>query len=348
MRKILFAFLVLTVSAAAQWEFAESSVKSAESIRTVVIDCPIGIVEVEQSSDNNIYADFRKTFYCDDEDDAKNISDEIRFDFQINNSEAQIVVELPHDRRNRSIFKRLFDDFNDDDFNIMLKIKLPKSIDLEIKTASADIFASDLNNQTVIKGASSDVVLENITGDCDIKLASGDIEAIGVFGKIIFSGSSSDFQFEDIKGNMDISTSSGDGFIEAVKGDLKLSTTSGDVKLFGLGGNLSFQSTSGDLKSEDISGDINAQTTSGTLKMRQIKSREGRFFFKTVSGDVYLELPQSFDGDLVIETVSGSIESQLDMKINTFSDSYLKGKNGDGSGKLFIETVSGDVAIESY
>ncbi|MCD6163772.1 MAG: DUF4097 family beta strand repeat protein [candidate division Zixibacteria bacterium] len=348
MKNILVIFLILTVSSSAQWEFEESSIKSAEAIRNIVIDCPVGIIEIEQSSDNNIYADFRKTFYCDDEGDAKEMSGEIIFDFQVDNSTAQVNIELPRHSRKRSIFKKLFNDTDKDGLDIMLKIKLPKGINLEIQAASADIFVSDIDNQTLIKSASSDVVLENITGDCDIRLASGDIEAMRIFGKFNFSGSSSDFQFEDIKGDMDISTSSGDGFIETAKGNLKVSTTSGDVKLYSLDGDLSFQSTSGDLKSEDISGEIDAKSTSGSLKMRLLKNTEGRFNLNTISGDVYLELPQTFGGDLVIETVSGSIESQLDMKTNAVSDSYFKGRIGSGSGKIYIETVSGDIAIESY
>lgn len=349
MKKIVLALLFLTVNVTAEWEFNQDFSHSAEAIKKVTIDCPIGIIECEPSSDNNTYVYIKKISFCDDSTEAEKLVNDCRVDFNVINSKIEIIFDLSdYDKSHRSLLKKLFSKHDEHEIDIHCKILLPAGIDYNVETASADIYAADLENKVTVEGASSDVCLENITGDCSVHLASGDLEAVKIAGEIDFSGASSDFQIEDIKGDMKISTASGDGLIETVRGNVDLGTSSGDIQIFGLKGDLKFRTSSGDVRCSDISGFVDGRSTSGTIKIKQLKNENGIYNVEAISGDIFLELPHNFAGSLEIGTVSGDIDTQIDMNIHYSSSKCLKGDIGSGSGRIQIETVSGDVMLEEY
>jgi DUF4097 and DUF4098 domain-containing protein YvlB len=68
--------------------------------------------------------------------------------------------------------------------------------------------------------------------------------------------------------------------------------------------------------------------------------------FSTVSGDVTLSLPASLDADVDMSSFSGSIKTDFPVEVRSEkfgSRNWARGKLGDGSRRLRISTVSGDV-----
>lgn len=176
-----------------------------------------------------------------------------------------------------------------------------------------------------------------------------------------------------------IAATSADLDIPSLKAEtLALSVTSGDIRACADARHISAEMTSGDVdltsenKAEEISvsttsGDISikagdadtlhAKTTSGTitaetgsLKDISAATTSGNIFLKTkafdsidihaTSGDVRAELPEKPGFTASIHTTSGDINHELPLTLE--NGSYI---SGDGSGKVNIDTTSGDVVI---
>ncbi|HTE45726.1 MAG TPA: hypothetical protein VK636_10815, partial [Gemmatimonadaceae bacterium] len=63
------------------------------------------------------------------------------------------------------------------------------------------------------------------------------------------------------------------------------------------------------------------------------------------SGGVTLRLPASQGGDVNIETGSGGIESDLAVQTSHIERNALRGRIGDGRGRIKIDAGSGRVRL---
>jgi DUF4097 and DUF4098 domain-containing protein YvlB len=350
MKKIVIAFALLVSTAFGQQEYQEEYSQAADNIETVLVDCSRGRIYCEPSTDNKINVQIKKIVYLKYEDDAKELAEDCKVDYNVNGGHFEIEVDFPRSNRHkRGVLDKLFSMDFSDDIEILINVAIPPNLKLAVKSSSADIYASGMENDIDISGSSSDVSLEDIIGNCIIDLSSGDLEAFNIKGNLNLYGSSSDYELDDITGELDISTSSGDGMIDNVNGNTKIKTSSGDITIYNLEGDLDFRSTSGDLTAGNITGFIDGGSTSGTIDLRRLTDKEGKYYLETISGDVHIEVDPGFDGRLEVETISGSINAYLDFSLKTrHDDEFLTGNTGDGTGRIEIETSSGDIILESY
>ena len=123
---------------------------------------------------------------------------------------------------------------------------------------------------------------------------------------------------------------------------------------------LIFDSVSGDLETDFITADraevntvsgkvdldgsfrqVTGGSTSGEVDLALRKCPD-RIELTTVSGDVELKLPQNAGFTLDYSTVSGDLESDLPLTTERNGGHIC----GDGSGRITIDTTSGDLTIE--
>lgn len=350
MKKIIFAFMILSAGAWAQYERQQDYQESATKIDKVYIDCVIGKIYCEPAADNNVSISVKKNVFISDEKEAKRLADDCRINFNINNKTLRMTVDIP----GRVLHKRLslgslVSGNRDGDLELLIKVFLPQGISTEIETATADIFASELKgNDLEIEGSSSDISLENMKGNCLIDVSSGDLEAKSIEGEIDITGSSSNITIDGLNGGLKISTASGDCTIEHVKGNAKINTSSGDINFINLDGDLSACSNSGDFQGENISGSVEISSSSGSINLRHLTNYEGEILTDSNSGDVYIEIPAAFKGYVELESVSGDVNSRVDLTTESRSRSRLAGSVSHGSGRIKAETTSGDIVLESY
>ncbi|HYV05129.1 MAG TPA: DUF4097 family beta strand repeat-containing protein, partial [Blastocatellia bacterium] len=126
-------------------------------------------------------------------------------------------------------------------------------------------------------------------------------------------------------------------------------SVSGDVHVTGVTGHLHASAVSGDVHIKDVSGSVSATSVSGDVNV-DIARIEGAedMKFTTVSGDVTLSLPASLDADVDMSSFSGSIKTDFPVEIRSEkfgSRNWARGKLGEGSRRLRISTVSGDVSL---
>ena len=350
MKRIAVIFMLLSAAVWGQYETQQDYQESADKVDKVYVECDMGKIYCEPSSDNNVSISVKKNIFIKDDEKAKRLADDIKVDFTVRNKTLRAIVDIPESIRNGKLsISKLFEDSRKGDTEILIRVLLPENIGTEIKTASADIYLTDLKgNNLDIKGSSSDISLENTKGNCGIDVSSGDFEGRDIQGDIDFSGSSADVNIDGLTGNLKIAVSSGDCYLERIIGDARIRSSSGDIKLINLTGNLYSTSNSGDFRGENITGSVDISTTSGAINLIHYAGDENNIYTDATSGDIHIEVPMSFKGKVELESVSGDISSGVDLMTRSKSSKHLAGTLAEGNGLIKAETTSGDIFLESY
>jgi len=222
-------------------------------------------------------------------------------------------------------------------------------------TAAAQDF-----HKTYRIGAGNQIKIANISGDVVVTGYDGD--AIVVTG--IKKGRDRDqVEIEDKSGassvdvgvrypkrcNCDASVRFEVQVPRSISYEENFGSVSGDVHVTGVTGHLHASAVSGDVHIKDVSGSVSATSVSGDVNV-DIARIEGAedMKFTTVSGDVSLSLPASLDADVDMSSFSGSIKTDFPVEIRSEkfgSRNWARGKLGEGSRRLRISTVSGDVSM---
>ena len=218
---------------------------------------------------------------------------------------------------------------------VVLKLSIPenKLKDLKLSTSSGDI--------TVFGTAASEMTLDT---------SSGSIAVNGFSGEILNTDSSSgdhdfididvkDFSISSSSGMITIdnsltfkskiSTSSGGIVIgQFSSGNTNMSTNSGMVQIDGYSGNLDFNSSSGDLFSSfgEEGDEILVGTSSGSVTLVFSPDAGFNINMETSSGEFDIDFPLTLEGD--------------------YDSDNMRGRVGDGSGLVKINTSSGDITIK--
>ena len=129
----------------------------------------------------------------------------------------------------------------------------------------------------------------------------------------------------------------------------QISSVSGDVRVSGVSGNLHASAVSGDVDIKDVAGTVSASSVSGDVSV-EINRLDGAddMKFNTVSGDVNVVLPANLNADVDMSSFSGSIRTDFGIEVRSErygSRNSARGKVGEGSRRLKISSVSGDLSL---
>lgn len=167
---------------------------------------------------------------------------------------------------------------------------------------------------------------------------------------------------------LEVSTVSADIEATELRGEGRFESVSGTVILATSGPSLRAKSVSGDVLIRGAGPRVEATTVSGTLTARMPTLLEGDF--ESVSGDIRIEAEIAVKGRVEAQTVSGDVELRLpaavgaDFEVHSFSGDIrndygqearrtsehgpgreLEFSNGDGSARVFVKTLSGEVRL---
>jgi len=197
-----------------------------------------------------------------------------------------------------------------------LEISVPAGASLEVNTVSADVEVGGVKGAQRLESVSGNIVATVFDEQLDLRTISGDATIDGSGGKArVFAES-----------------------------------TSGDVRAKGIASEVEAASVSGDLflelgsvphgRFKTVSGDVNAE-----LEL----AREGRLDVESISGDVELMFKQPVDAEFDIETHSGDIDNcfgpQSERKSKYAPGRELRFTEGNGSGRVRVDTLSGDIDV---
>jgi DUF4097 and DUF4098 domain-containing protein YvlB len=181
---------------------------------------------------------------------------------------------------------------------------------------------------------------------------------------------SADIGVQSVRGTQRLQSVSGDLRTETSGEDLECRTVSGDVTIAGSGqkGLVSITTVSGNATATRLAGEVNGSTvsgdftlavgatsrsrlrsTSGNLTLQGSLAPDARVDIESISGDVRLDLVGKVGADYDVASFSGEIRPCFGPK-PVRTDEYAPGKEwrhreGDGSGRVRIKTLSGDIDV---
>lgn len=197
-----------------------------------------------------------------------------------------------------------------------LTIRVPAASRLELSSVSADSTVRAVTGALRVKSVSGEVEIRGVASDSEIKTVSGDIRVAAGATPIKLRATSV----------------SGTIVIDDVSGEVEALTVSGEMLL--------------DL--DDITY-ARARTTSGDSRVSGKLARGARAEFESVSGTMTLKLDAAAGFTADAEAFSGELSNCFGVKPEPVSK-YGPGQRmslvrGEGSARLRIQTMSGDVRI---
>lgn len=147
-----------------------------------------------------------------------------------------------------------------------------------------------------------------------------------------------------------IKTGSGNVTLDGVTGKLEAVTVSGDIEAQGLHGSVTFSSVSGPLAlAGGVLDRLAAKTVSARVTADIALAPDGEVQIGTMAGEVALRLPATTSAQVSLSSATGRVDSAfpglepLDRPVTK----GVSGKLGDGTGRVSVNTVSGNVTLLS-
>jgi lia operon protein LiaG len=191
------------------------------------------------------------------------------------------------------------------------------------------------------------VDVSNVDGDLLVDAASADIATRGTRGSLHLDTGSGNLRIEQAEGTARLDTGSGDVQITGFRnGELNIDTGSGTVKASGIdSSDLEIDTGSGDIVLEDVRASrLNLDTGSGTVRAT-LRANPSNLSVETGSGDVTLHLTDPVDATVDLDTGSGDLTIEFPLQLIKKSEGNIRGRIGAGTGRISIETGSGDISL---
>jgi len=239
-----------------------------------------------------------------------------------------------------------FDDHDNDGWNGRDRVEIRDSgsgID-----AHADLTVSVPRGQRIaLHWGVGEATVANVDGDIRVSVAAAGLDA------------------EHTRGRLELSTGSGAVTVSDANGDVVLDTGSGQVAVNGVHGeSLDIDTGSGAVTGGDVDvKTLKVDVGSGGIRLGQVKaphvtvdagsggteleflSQLDQITVDAGSGPVTLRLPATQGADVDIETGSGGIDSDFPVQTSRVERNHLRGRIGDGRGRIRIESGSGHVRL---
>lgn len=210
-----------------------------------------------------------------------------------------------------------------------LTVSVPKGQRIRITLAVGDIVAQNVDGTISLDTYDGDISVTKVTGDLDLDTGSGSVKADGVDGDLSIDTGSGDVTAGHLSGHdISIDTGSGNVTVRGAAADaLSVDTGSGDVSASGL--------TARRVKIDTGSGDVDLDYASAPTDVD----------IDTGSGGVRIAAPEGWNARVDLETSGGEIRTDFPIRITSREQDELHGVIGDGTGRLRVETGSGDIVL---
>ena len=214
--------------------------------------------------------------------------------------------------------------------------------------ASADIVVRVPRGQRLaVYLAAGEASVANVDGDLTVDVAAASVSTRGTRGRLHLDTGSGEVEVVDAAGDVDLDVGSGSVRVSNVRGErLRVDAGSGELTGDGVASaTMQLDLGSGGTRlSRVTSGDIDLDSGSGEVELG-LAGAVRSLHVDSGSGSVTLTLPPTLGATLDVDTGSGGIEVELPITVTRRSRSRLVGTIGDGSGRIRIESGSGEVRL---
>lgn len=210
-----------------------------------------------------------------------------------------------------------------------LTISVPSGVDLAIHLGAGATEARDIEANLLIDVASGTVDVSAHAGALSVDTGSGAVSVSGVRGDLRVDTGSGAVEARDVTGDLVlIDTGSGRVTASGVEAsELRIDTGSGRISVSGASAD-----------------DIVLDTGSGRIEVELLR-RVDTLEIDTGSGGVVVYVPSDLGAEIEIDTGSGGIDVDFPITVYEAERDYLRGRIGDGGGRILIDTGSGSVRL---
>jgi DUF4097 and DUF4098 domain-containing protein YvlB len=222
--------------------------------------------------------------------------------------------------------------FKRDGNEIVIKVKVPGSSKRNI---SSELVVQVPEKSSVkVAGVSADIDVTNVLGILNLQSVSGDIDS---------EVHAADIEIVTVSGDLKVQ-----GDDKAVHSEL--STVSGDIDTQNLAGELTVNSVTGDLVVVNGSFErVRMETVNGSIVFDAALSGDGTFSVETINGDLDINFSKPVSARFDIETFNGDIRNCFGpdpVRTSKYAPgTELKFSEGDGKGRVTIQTLNGDLRL---
>lgn len=188
-----------------------------------------------------------------------------------------------------------------------------------------------------------------VSADLRLDLSSGGATVADHTGRLEVDTGSGGVSVRNVQGEVEVDTGSGSVEVVDVNGSRVLvDTGSGSVRGGGIrSASVEIDTGSGRVELERVSApDVRVDTGSGSVELELLDSVES-LEVDTGSGGVTVALPQGLNAEIEVDTGSGGIDVDFPVEVQTMRRNYFRGRVGDGSGRILIDTGSGGVRLRT-
>jgi DUF4097 and DUF4098 domain-containing protein YvlB len=197
-----------------------------------------------------------------------------------------------------------------------LTVRVPRDSSLSINTVSADQRIEDVRGAQRLQAVSGSIVTSVWGKDFEARTVSGDVSVQG----------------------------------HGAPAPARVTTVSGNVRLEGLGREIELNTVTGDMQVRVAElARARIKTTNGNLNLSTKLIADGRIDAEAINGDLRFALKAPLDAEFDIETFNGDIESCFGPQPRRSREygpgNELRFKEGQGSGRVRIKTLNGEVRL---
>lgn len=195
--------------------------------------------------------------------------------------------------------------------------------------------------------AVGEAMVSNVDGDLAVDVSAADVTTQRTRGRLSLDTGSGSVRVTDAQGSLNLNTGSGSVTVSAVRGDeLRMDTGSGSIT----GRDIEVQALSADVGSGGVrlsgvkASRVSLDTGSGSTDIELLTDVED-VNVDAGSGPVSLRLPAAAGAEVEIQTGSGGIATDFPIQVSRWERNYLRGRLGDGRGRIRIDSGSGRVRL---
>jgi lia operon protein LiaG len=195
--------------------------------------------------------------------------------------------------------------------------------------------------------AAGEATVSNVDGDLEIDVSAASITTEHTRGRLLLDTGSGSVRVTDAQGTVNLDTGSGSVTVSDIRGDeLRMDTGSGSITARNVEvGSLIADVGSGGVRLSGIkAARLSLDTGSGATDVELLTDVE-EVTVDAGSGSVSLRLPANAGAEVDIETGSGGIETDFPIEVTRMERNSLRGRLGDGKGRIRIDSGSGRVRL---
>ena len=239
--------------------------------------------------------------------------------------------------------------------------------DVRVKSQSGSHTLEDIGGNLTIRSNYSTITVSRVKGLLDVTSRSGNLRARNIRGLVV-DAPYTNIEAEDVTGiegkDVVIANQSATITLENIKGNTLITAPYCNIGLKNIDGSADVETKSGSVNAQGVSGNWKARTEYTTLRLKGLKSKEVIMSNKSGNidaellvvpatvdirndyGSVSLDLPKGFSGEISLDAEYGKVNTDFPIQTrNRGSSGYAVGKVGSGTGKIAIETRSGNIEL---